>query len=148
MKSLILGLLSFVAAFSLQAQAQTRTVIVTVGDLQDVCKPALEFVDKTTEERQPEDAIQIVRCFGFVEGVVSTVIRLSVAGFMIDPLYEGTFCFPETVEPRNWIETFVDWAEDNPEKLETPAVDGFLLALIEAYPCDGSAAPGPASDSP
>ncbi len=129
-------------------QAQTRNVIITVSDLHDVCKPALELVDSVSEQRGPEEAVQIVRCFGYVEGVVSAVIRLSVAGFMIDPLYEGTFCFPETTEPRNWIESFVAWAEDNPEKLETPAVDGFLLALIDAFPCDGSVASTPPADSP
>ena len=77
----------------------------------------------------------MVRCFGYVEGVVSAVIRLSLSGFMTDPLYEGTFCFPETTEPRNWIESFVAWADSHPDKLEAPAVDGFLLALIESYPC-------------
>jgi hypothetical protein len=99
-------------------------------------------------QRSAEEAVQVVRCFGYVEGVVSAVIRLSVAGFMTDPLYEGTFCFPETTEPHNWIESFVAWADRNPEKLETPAVDGFLLALIEAFPCDGSAPSGLPANSP
>ena len=146
MRSLLLTLLSLASAGLLQAQ--TRSVIITVGDLHDVCKPALGFADRASEERTSEEAVQIVRCFGYVEGVVSAVIRLSVAGFMTDPLYEGTFCFPETTEPRDWIESFVAWADGNPEKLETPAVDGFLLALIEAFPCDGSAASSPPANSP
>jgi len=120
-------------------EAQTESVILTVRDLADICESALQFSDKTPDERTPQEAVQMVRCFGYVEGVVSAVVRLSVAGFMTDPLYEGTFCFPESTEPRDWIDFFVTWAEGHPDKLETPAVDGFLLALIENYPCGDSA---------
>jgi len=129
-------------------RAQLDGVIVTVDDLQSICNPALVFLEKTSEERTADEAVQLVRCFGYVEGLVSTVVRLSLAGFMTDPLYEGTFCFPETTEPRHWIESFINWATANPEKADTPAVDGFLLALIEAYPCQGSGDPSPPSNSP
>ena len=129
------ALMAAVALFSAPLVAQTPSVIVTVEDLQRVCKPALESVDEASEDRTPEEAIQIVRCFGYVEGVVSAVIRLSVAGFMTDPLYEGTFCFPESTEPQDWIKSFVAWSEANPERAQTPAVDGFLLALIGDFPC-------------
>ena len=118
--------------------AQIDSLIVTVDDLETVCDPALQFLEKTSEERTPDEAIQLVRCFGYVEGLVSTVVRLSLAGFMTDPLYESTFCFPETTEPRNWVDSFVTWANANPERADTPAVDGFLLSLIEAYPCQTS----------
>ena len=123
-------------------QAQTESVILTVQDLSNICESALDFADKTPEERTPQEAVQMVRCFGYVEGVVSAVIRLSVSGFMTDPLYEGTFCFPESTEPRNWIASFVAWTDGHPDKLEAPAVDGFLLALIENYPCSESPEPG------
>lgn len=141
-------LVSSLLIFSTSISAQTRDVIVTVADLEAVCRPALEFADKATQERSPDEAIQIIRCFGYVEGVISAVIRLSVAGFMTDPLYEGTFCFPESTEPQDWIGSFVAWSDANPDRAETPAVDGFLLALIGDYPCDadnGSASSSPGS---
>ena len=128
-------------------EAQARNVIVTVEDLQQVCEPAMQFAERSSEERSPEEAVQLVRCFGFVEGLVSTVVRLSVAGFMTDPLYEGTFCFPESTQPRDWIESFITWAKENPLKRETPAVDGFLLALIQNFPCDSAADSGADNDA-
>ena len=116
-------------------------MIITVEDLQMVCEPALQFLDKEPENRTADEAIQLVRCLGYTEGVVSTVIRLSVSGFMTDPLYENTFCFPETTEPSDCVQSFVTWAAENPERSDTPAVDGFLLALIDSYPCrDGEGA--------
>ena len=127
-------------------EAQTQSVILTVQDLADICESALQFSDKTPEERTPQEAVQMVRCFGYVEGVVSAVVRLSVAGFMTDPLYEGTFCFPESTEPRDWIESYVAWADSHADKLDIPAVDGFLLALIEEYPCEASSDSDPDRD--
>ena len=128
--------------------AQLDSVIITVDDLQSVCTPALQFLDKASDDRTPGEAVRLVRCLGYVEGLVSTVVRLSLAGFMTDPLYESTFCFPDTTEPRNWVESFISWAAANPEKADTPAVDGFLLALIEAYPCQGSGDSSPPPNSP
>lgn len=145
MRSLAVALLGLGLAGLLEAQA--RNVIVTVDDLHGVCGPALTFAERSSEDRSPEEAVQLVRCFGFVEGLVSTVIRLSVAGFMTDPLYEGTFCFPESTQPRDWIESFVTWAEENPDKRDAPAVDGFLLALIQDFPCQASDEPTPSDDA-
>ena len=137
----------FIIVVSIPRVAKSQSVILTVEDLQSVCEPALQFLAKEPESRTADEAVQLVRCLGYTEGVVSTVVRLSVAGFMVDPLYENTFCFPETTEPSDWVRSFVSWAESNPERSDTPAVDGFLLALIKAYPCQGAegsdAAPEP-----
>lgn len=125
---------------SMPVTAQEEGVgLITVEDLRDTCRSAVELQEQLEQgagENLPTEVVRTLRCVSFVEGVVAAVVRLGAAGFMVDPLYESSFCFPSGTTPTQWVGKFVEWVEANPDKSQMASVDGFILALIETYPCD------------
>ncbi len=136
----VLILVFMLLLVSMPASAQEEGVgLITVEDLRDTCRSALELqeqLEQGASDNLPSEVVRTLRCVSFVQGIVAAVVRLGAAGFMVDPLYESSFCFPSGTTPTQWVGEFVEWVEANPDKLQMASVDGFLLALIETYPCD------------
>ena len=131
--------MSLLAFVTLPVAAQEGVALVTVEDLRDTCRSALDLKEQLSSGgggEEPTEIISTLRCVSFVEGVVATVVRLGAGGFMLDPLYDTSFCFPDGTTSTDWVGKFVEWADSRPDQLQMSSVDGLLLALIETYPCD------------
>lgn len=119
--------------------AQDSPGLITVEDLRDTCRSVLELKEQLAlgdVGDQPAEIVRTLRCVSFIEGVVAAVVRLGAAGFMVDPLHETSFCFPDGTSSTDWVGEFVKWVDSNPDKAQMSSVDGLLLSLIETYPCE------------
>lgn len=96
----------------------------SVRDLIAICSPAKD---------DPAMTAAINYCHGFAQGAV-----------IVEKAHEAQrggrklFCLP-TPAPASGAElnSFIAWANADPERLDRPAVDGMFIYLAQKYPCSG-----------
>jgi hypothetical protein len=94
----------------------------TVRDLISVCTP-------TTDDPKMTGAINY--CHGFVEG--SVIVEIAHGQ---QRRGRKLFCLPSP-PPASGTEltSFVSWTNQDPSRLDEPAIDGMFLYLAQKYPC-------------
>ena len=97
----------------------------TVKDLIAICAP---------DKDDPMMTASINYCHGYAQGAV-TVEMAHGAQRHSHPL----FCLP-TPRPASGAElaSFIAWANQDPSRLDEPAIDGMFLYLAQKYPCDNA----------
>jgi hypothetical protein len=98
----------------------------TVRDLIAICAP---------EPNDPMMTAAVNFCHGFVEGAV-----------IVEEAHEAQqgarklFCLPTPRPPRgSELSSFIAWANEQPERLNMPAIDGAFIYLAGRYPCAAEA---------
>jgi Rap1a immunity proteins len=98
----------------------------TVTDLIAICAPAQD---------DPLMATALGFCHGFAEGAV-----------IVERAHETQsgarklFCLPTPRPPRgSELTSFIAWANEQPARLEMPAIDGIFIYLAGKYPCPAEA---------
>ncbi len=71
-------------------------------------------------------------CYGWIEGVGQFYEEL-----LIDKRFnlKATVCTDPDLTREEVRETFVNWADANPDSGSRPALDGIVRAMKENYPC-------------
>jgi len=99
----------------------------TVRDLIAICAP---------EPSDPMMTAAVNFCHGFVEGAV-----------IVEEAHEAQrgarklFCLPTPPPPRgSELTSFIAWANEEPARLNMPAIDGAFIYLAGRYPCSAEAA--------
>ncbi|WP_158931047.1 Rap1a/Tai family immunity protein [Acidisphaera sp. S103] len=94
----------------------------TVRDLIAVCAPAPD---------DPRMTAAINYCHGFAQGTVIVEIAHGEQRHG-----RKLFCLPNPRPPSGAeLTSFVSWANQDPSRLDEPAVDGMFLYLAQKYPC-------------
>jgi hypothetical protein len=98
----------------------------TVRDLIAICAP---------DQNDPMMTAAVNFCHGFVEGAV-----------IVEEAHEAQkgarklFCLPNPRPPRgSELSSFIAWANEQPERLNMPAIDGAFIYLAGRYPCAAEA---------
>ncbi len=128
-RALALG--AAVAAIAAQgapaAVTQSQFPPHTVGDLIAICTPA---------EDDPQRAVAMGFCHGFAEGAV--VVEEAHGS---QRRARKLFCLPSQRPSRSdELKSFVAWANEQPARLQMPAIDGVFVYLAGKYPCPAAPA--------
>ena len=98
----------------------------TVRDLIEICSP---------DQNDPMMTAAVNFCHGFVEGAV-----------IVEEAHEAQkgarrlFCLPTPPPPRgSELSSFIAWANEQPGRLDMPAIDGAFIYLAGRYPCPAEA---------
>lgn len=98
----------------------------TVRDLIAICAP---------EPNDPMMTAAVNFCHGFVEGAV-----------IVEEAHEAQqgarklFCLPTPPPSRgSELSSFIAWANEQPDRLNMPAIDGAFIYLAGRYPCAAEA---------
>ena len=98
-----------------------------VHDLIAICAPAPD---------DPRVTASVNFCHGFVEGAV--IVQEA------NEAHKGArklFCLPSPRPPRgSELTNFITWANEQPERLDMPSIDGVFVYLAERFPCPPEAA--------
>ncbi|WP_448204922.1 Rap1a/Tai family immunity protein [Azospirillum sp. sgz302134] len=110
------------AAPTMPAPTESNFQVKTTGDLVRLC------------EAKPTDATGIAAlhfCQGFAVGAYQ-YHQIVAAAENKRPL----FCAPNPPPTRNEaIANFIVWAQQNPNQMNTPPVEGMFRYLAQRYPC-------------
>ena len=94
----------------------------TVRDLIAIC---------SADKSDPLMTAAVNFCHGFAEGAV-----------IVEEAHEAQkgarklFCLPAPPPPRgSELTTFIAWANEQPARLDMPAIDGMFIYLAGKYPC-------------
>jgi hypothetical protein len=94
----------------------------TVRDLIAICAP---------DQNDPMLTAAVNFCHGFAEGAV-----------IVEEAHEAQrgarklFCLPSPRPPRgSELSSFITWANEQPARLDMPAIDGMFIYLAGKYPC-------------
>lgn len=94
----------------------------TVRDLIEICAP---------DQSDPMLTAAVNFCHGFAEGAV-----------IVEEAHEAQrgarklFCLPSPRPPRgSELSSFIAWANEEPTRLNMPAIDGMFIYLAGKYPC-------------
>ena len=98
----------------------------TVRDLIAIC---------SADKSDPLMTAAVNFCHGFAEGAV-----------IVEEAHEAQrgarklFCLPTPPPPRgSELGTFIAWANEQPTRLDMPAIDGMFIYLAGKYPCPAEA---------
>jgi hypothetical protein len=98
----------------------------TVRDLIAICAP---------DQNDPMMTAAVNFCHGFAEGAV-----------IVEEAHEAQrgarklFCLPSPRPPRgSELSSFIAWANEEPARLNMPAIDGMFIYLAGKYPCAAEA---------
>ena len=98
----------------------------TVRDLIAIC---------SADKNDPMMTAAVNFCHGFAEGAV-----------IVEEAHEAQkgarklFCLPAPPPPRgSELTTFIAWANEQPTRLDMPAIDGMFIYLAGKYPCPAEA---------
>ena len=72
-----------------------------------------------------DESDQIIRCLGYFEGTVTTMLALNGAGF----------CLPENVRPADILVNSVNWLEAHPDQKHYLAASDIVAATQAKWPC-------------
>jgi Rap1a immunity proteins len=98
----------------------------TVTDLIAICTPTQD---------DPLMATALGFCHGFAEGAV--IVEEAHA---VQRRARKLFCLPSPRPPRGTeLTSFVAWAQEQPARLQMPAIDGIFIYLAGKYPCPAAA---------
>jgi hypothetical protein len=97
-----------------------------VRDLIAICGP---------DKDDPQMTAAVNFCHGFVEGAV--IVEEA------NEAHKGArklFCLPSPRPPRgSELTSFIAWANQQPGRLDMPAIDGVFVYLVERFPCPAEA---------
>lgn len=94
----------------------------TVRDLVAICAPAQD---------DPMMTPAINYCHGYAEG--SVIVEMAHEARNRSP---ALFCLPKPAPASGGeLTSFIAWANQDPTRLDKPAVDGMFLYLAQKYPC-------------
>ena len=94
----------------------------TVRDLIEICAP---------DQNDPMMTAAVNFCHGFVEGAV-----IVEEAHEAQPGARRLFCLPTPRPPRGSVlSSFIAWANEQPARLDMPAIDGAFVYLAGRYPC-------------
>jgi hypothetical protein len=122
--SLLFGMVVLVAGTTAAAAAVTESEFPprTVRDLIAICAP---------EPSDPMMTAAVNFCHGYAEGAVD-----------VEEAHEAQkgarklFCLPTPRPPRgSELTSFITWANEQPPRLDMPAIDGLFIYLAGRYPC-------------
>ena len=123
-RGLLFGIVLAVAGATAATAAVTESEFPprTVRDLIAICAP---------EPSDPMMTAAVNFCHGYAEGAVD-----------VEEAHEaqrGTrklFCLPTPPPPRgSELGNFIAWANEQPARLDMPAIDGLFIYLAGRYPC-------------
>jgi Rap1a immunity proteins len=114
------------ATAALGAVTESQFPPNTVRDLIAIC---------SADKSDPLMTAAVNFCHGFVEGAV-----------IVEEAHEAQrgarklFCLPTPPPPRgSELGTFIAWANEQPTRLDMPAIDGMFIYLAGKYPCPAEA---------
>jgi hypothetical protein len=123
----MMAVLAAVMASPVRAQtavspSETAFLVTTTGDLVRLCEAT---------PTNPTGIAALHFCHGFAVGAYQ-YHQIAAAAEKKPPL----FCEPNPRPSRNEaIASFVSWAKQNPEAMNTPPVEGIFRYLAQRYPC-------------
>src|SRR5215472_5549751 len=129
LRSLLYGTMLIVAGATTASAAVTESQFPpkTVRDLIAICSP---------DQNDPLMTAAVNFCHGFAEGAVD-----------VEEAHEAQkgarklFCLPTPPPPRgSELTSFITWANEQPARLNMPAIDGAFIYLAGRYPCPAEAA--------
>jgi Rap1a immunity proteins len=127
-KSLLFRIVLVIAGATAAAAAVTESEFPprTVRDLIAICAP---------EPSDPMMTAAVNFCHGYAEGAVD-----------VEEAHEAQrgasklFCLPAPPPPRgSELTSFIAWANEQPARLDMPAIDGMFIYLAGKYPCPAEA---------
>jgi len=127
-KSLLFGIMLVVAGATAVSAAVMESEFPprTVRDLIAICAP---------EPSDPMMTAAVNFCHGYAEGAVD-----------VEEAHEAQrgarklFCLPTPPPPRgSELTSFITWANEQPARLDMPAIDGMFIYLAGKYPCPAEA---------
>jgi hypothetical protein len=122
MAALAATMASPVCAQTAASPSETAFLVTTTGDLVRLCGAT---------PNDPTGIAALHFCHGFAVGAYQ-YHQIAAAAEKKPPL----FCEPNPRPSRNEaIASFVSWAKQNPEAMNTPPVEGIFRYLAQRYPC-------------
>jgi Rap1a immunity proteins len=127
-RSFLFGVVLVIAGATSAAAAVTESEFPprTVRDLIAICAP---------EPSDPMMTAAVNFCHGYAEGAVD-----------VEEAHEAQrgarklFCLPSPPPPRgSELTSFITWANEQPARLDMPAIDGMFIYLAGKYPCPAEA---------
>jgi Rap1a immunity proteins len=127
-KSLLFGIVLVVTGATAASAAVMESEFPpkTVRDLIAICAP---------EPSDPMMTAAVNFCHGYAEGAVD-----------VEEAHEAQrgsrklFCLPTPPPPRgSELGSFIAWANEQPARLDMPAIDGLFIYLAGRYPCPAEA---------
>jgi hypothetical protein len=128
LKSVLFGTVLAIAGTTAAMAAVTESEFPprTVRDLIAICAPELS---------DPMMTGAVNFCHGYAEGAVD-----------VEEAHEAQrgarklFCLPTPPPPRgSELTSFISWANEQPARLDMPAIDGMFIYLAGKYPCPAEA---------
>ena len=126
--SLVFGTVLMVIGATAASAAVTESEFPpnTVRDLIAICSP---------DNNDPMITAAVNFCHGYAEGAVD-----------VEEAHEAQkgarklFCLPTPRPPRgSELTSFTAWANEQPARLDMPAIDGMFIYLAGKYPCPAEA---------
>ena len=124
LRSLLYGTMLIVAGATMATAAVTESQFPpkTVRDLIAICSP---------DQNDPLMTAAVNFCHGYAEAAVD-----------VEEAHEAQkgarklFCLPTPPPPRgSELTSFITWANEQPARLDMPAIDGMFIYLAGKYPC-------------
>jgi hypothetical protein len=81
--------------------------------------------DPTSRPKNRDENDQIIRCLGYFEGTVTSMIILNGTGF----------CLPHNVHPADVLMSTVNWLHTHPDQTKYLAASDVIAAAQEKWPC-------------
>ncbi|WP_028579271.1 Rap1a/Tai family immunity protein [Desulfogranum japonicum] len=103
---------------------QEAFYLKTAQDLKTLCS--------TDKEYQLHDKAMGF-CYGFMSGTMSFYGAIKE-----NPNISKLVCSDSPISRSQMVTTFLEWAENNPDRLSQPAVDSLMQAASEKWPCHES----------
>ncbi len=123
------ALITVTARAAPAALTQSDFPPTTVRNLIAICTP---------DQNDPMMTAAVGFCHGFAEGAV-----------IVEEAHEAQrgarklFCLPTPRPPRgSELNSFIAWANEQPARLDMPAIDGIFIYLAGKYPCPAEAPKG------
>ena len=110
--------------------AKSSNYVFTGKEIYESCTHALAGLDKTGEYDDHR--------FGVCAGYIAGIVDFHTVATTVESLPSDMFCLPKNISTAQVIRDVRQYLEDNPEKHHDLAAYLVLLALREAYPCQGA----------
>jgi Rap1a immunity proteins len=115
-------LFAITTAAAAAAVSQSQFPPRTVADLIAICGPATD---------DPLATAAVSFCHGYAEGAVDVE-----EAHEAQPGARKLFCLPTPRPPSgSELASFIAWADEQPARLDMPAIDGMFIYLARRYPC-------------
>lgn len=101
---------------------------MTGNDILNSCAAVIEPSGLSDEK----SAMEGMHCIGYVNGLNDMAV---VASHITN---KQLYCLPATgLESGQVVRVFLKWLKDNPAQLHETARTSFLIAMRQAFPCEG-----------